>query len=282
MKIRIDQLLVDRGLADSRARAQALVRAGLVVVGEHRVDKPGQKVDPEAPVRLKGEYCPFVSRGGLKLAGALKTFGLGDFHGQTGLDIGASTGGFTDCLLQHGIHHVWAVDTGRGQLHGGLRQDPRITLREQANARYLTPDWTDGNLVNIAVIDVSFISLKLILPPLKAVLSSAGFVLALVKPQFEAGAQQVGRGGVVRERSVHQQVLADITAFCLREGWTIYGLCRSEFPGPAGNWEFFVWLTNSASSGADDKKSDLLSPLTTDDINKAIEDVLDEIYNKEI
>ena len=239
MKIRLDQLLVDRGLVESRERAQGLIRAGLVVVGEQRVDKPGHRVAEDSPVRLKGEFCPYVSRGGLKLTGAIEQFGLTDLAGLKALDVGASTGGFTDCLLQHGVVHVWAVDTGRGQLHMKLRQDPRVTLREQANARYLVPDWVDHEAMDLVVIDASFISLRLILPPLKAVLAAGGSILALVKPQFEAGPQDVGAGGVVRERGVHQRVLDGMIRFALADGWNVFGLCISPLPGPAGNREFF-------------------------------------------
>ena len=199
-RIRLDQLLVERGLAESRERAQRLIRAGLVIVGEQRVDKPGTRVPDDAPLRLKGDWCPYVSRGGMKLAGALVRFGLTDLTGRVALDVGASTGGFTDCLLQHGAARVWAVDTGRGQLHERLRQDPRVRLREQANARELTPDWLDGERVDCIAVYVSFISLRLILPRLAAVLAPDGWVLALVKTQFEAGPQDVGRGGVVRDR----------------------------------------------------------------------------------
>jgi 23S rRNA (cytidine1920-2'-O)/16S rRNA (cytidine1409-2'-O)-methyltransferase len=231
MKVRLDQLLVDRGLAESRERAQRLIRAGMVLVSEQLTDKPGTKVDEGALLRIKGEVCPYVSRGGLKLAGALDELGLTDLHGIRAMDVGASTGGFTDCLLQRGAVHVWAVDTGRGQLHMKLRQDPRVTLREQANARFLTPDWVDGEAMDLIVIDVSFISLRLVLPPLAAVLAPRGMVVALVKPQFEAGPHDVGEGGVVRERPVHRRVLEEMTAFVRAEGWRILGLCLSSLPG---------------------------------------------------
>lgn len=242
MKLRLDQALVDLGFAPSRERAQALIRAGLVVVGDHRVDKPGHKVESDAPIRIKGEVCPYVSRGGLKLQSALDRFGLTDFADLVALDVGASTGGFSDCLLQHGVARVWAVDTGRGQLHERLRQDPRLTLREQANARELTLDWVGGRPVDLIVIDVSFISLRLVVPPLAPILAPNGWALALVKPQFEAGRDQVGKGGVVRDPAVHRRVLADFAAFAQSTGWRILGVCRAEPPGPAGNREFFFWL----------------------------------------
>lgn len=213
-KPRLDQLLVDRGLAESRERAQRLIRAGLVFAGdpihEQRVDKPGVRIDAATPLRVKGAECPYVSRGGQKLAGALLAFGIAPFAATPpvhALDIGASTGGFTDCLLQHGAAHVWAIDTGRAQLHERLHRDSRVTSREQANARRLTPEWVDGTPIDVIVIDVSFISLRLILPGLPALLAPGGAVVALVKPQFEAGPADVGRGGVVREPAVHRRVL---------------------------------------------------------------------------
>lgn len=269
MKVRLDQLLVDRGLAESRERAQRLIRAGMVLVREQLTDKPGTKIDEGALLRIKGEVCPYVSRGGLKLAGALDEFGLADLHGIRALDVGASTGGFTDCLLQRGALHVWAVDTGRGQLHMKLRQDPRVTLREQANARFLSPDWVEGEAMDLIVIDVSFISLRLVLPPLAAVLAPRGAVVALVKPQFEAGPRDVGEGGVVRERRVHRRVLEEMTAFVHAEGWRILGLALSSLPGPAGNREFFLWLDRAAER----------PELTSEGVQIAIERVLDAAYN---
>jgi 23S rRNA (cytidine1920-2'-O)/16S rRNA (cytidine1409-2'-O)-methyltransferase len=269
MKTRLDQLLVERGLAESRERAQRLIRAGVVLVNEHLSDKPGVKIDAEAPIRIKGEVCPYVSRGGLKLEGALKAFGLEELPGIKGLDVGASTGGFTDCLLQRGAAHVWAVDTGRGQLHMKLRQDPRVTLREQANARFLTPDWVDGEAVDLIVIDVSFISLRLVLPPLAGLLAPGGSVVALVKPQFEAGPADVGAGGVVRERRVHRRVLEEMVAFVRENGWRVLGLCISPLPGPAGNREFFLWLDRAGAR----------QELSPEQIQIAIERVLDEAYN---
>jgi 23S rRNA (cytidine1920-2'-O)/16S rRNA (cytidine1409-2'-O)-methyltransferase len=268
MKTRLDQLLVERGLAESRERAQRLIRAGLVLVNEHLSDKPGVKVDDSAMVRIKGEICPYVSRGGLKLEGALKAFGLEELQGIKGLDVGASTGGFTDCLLQHGAVHVWAVDTGRGQLHMKLRQDPRVTLREQANARFLSNEWTDGEAMDLVVIDVSFISLRLVLPPLAGVLAPEGAVVALVKPQFEAGPADVGQGGVVRDRKVHRRVLDEIIAFALQSEWRVLGLSLSQLPGPAGNREFFLWLDRAGQR----------PQLSAEEIQIAIERVLDEAY----
>jgi 23S rRNA (cytidine1920-2'-O)/16S rRNA (cytidine1409-2'-O)-methyltransferase len=268
-KVRLDQLLVDRDLADSRERAQRLIRAGLVVVGEQRVDKPGTRVAADALLRLKGDDCPYVSRGGLKLAGALDRLGPAELTGLVALDIGASTGGFTDCLLQRGVARVWAVDTGRGQLHERLRRDPRVRLRENANARQLTPDWLDGQRVDLIVIDASFISLRLLLPPLAAVLNPAGSVLALIKPQFEAGPADVGKGGVVRDPAVHRRVLEQTLAFARGSDWRARGLCASPLVGPAGNVEFFVHLSQASEPEPAEAAPDQF----------AIEAVLREAYN---
>jgi len=271
MKTRLDQLLVERGLAESRERAQRLIRAGMVLVDEQLTDKPGVKIDAASPIRIKGEACPYVSRGGLKLEGALRAFGLDDsLRGATVLDVGASTGGFTDCLLQRGAGRVWAVDTGRGQLHNKLRQDPRVTLREQANARFLTPDWVGHEPLDLIVIDVAFISLRLVLPPLEGLLAPGGSVVALVKPQFEAGPADVGRGGVVREGRVHRRVLEEITAFVRAGGWRVLGLALSGLPGPAGNREFFLWLARAGGR----------PELSAEEVQIAIERVLAEVYNQ--
>ena len=269
MKIRLDQLVVERGLAPSRERAQRLIRAGMVLVDEHCHDKPGRQIDPQASIRLKGEICPYVSRGGLKLAAALERFGMIDLNGRLALDIGASTGGFTDCLLQRGAAHVWAVDTGRGQIHTRLRADPRVTLRERANARFLKFEWVDDRPIDLIAIDVSFISLRLILPPVENILTPGGSVLALVKPQFEAGPQEVGRGGVVRRRPVHRQVLEQVIDFCRQRDWQIHGLIPSPLIGPAGNLEFFLRLARAAHPpGLSSSQTDI-----------AIEQALDEAYN---
>jgi 23S rRNA (cytidine1920-2'-O)/16S rRNA (cytidine1409-2'-O)-methyltransferase len=251
MKIRLDQLVIDRGLAASRTAAQGLIRAGQILVGDHRVDKPGQRVLDDSPLRIKGSICPYVSRGGVKLAAALIRFGLADLNGTLALDVGASTGGFTDCMLKHGAEHVWAVDTGRGQLHMDLRRDPRVTLRERSNARFLAPDWVEGRAMDLIAIDVAFISLRLILPPMEPILAPGGSVVALVKPQFEAAPQSVGAGGVVRDRTVHRRVLNEILEFARGRRWHPQNLCPSPLLGPAGNREFFIQFIRPASD--DDK-----------------------------
>jgi 23S rRNA (cytidine1920-2'-O)/16S rRNA (cytidine1409-2'-O)-methyltransferase len=262
MKVRLDQLLVDRGLAESRERAQRLIRAGMVLVSEQLTDKPGTKVDEGALLRIKGEVCPYVSRGGLKLAGALDELGLTDLHGIRAMDVGASTGGFTDCLLQRGAVHVWAVDTGRGQLHMKLRQDPRVTLREQANARFLTPDWVDGEAVDLIVIDVSFISLRLVLEPVATTFAeTGGDIVALVKPQFEAGRGQVP-GGVVRDPAVHRSTIQAVVGAARAAALEPLDVIASPILGPEGNREFLLWirvLGARPASPADEAGEDALA-----------------------
>lgn len=234
-KERLDLLLVERGLAPTRAKAQALILAGQVVVGETRVDKPGAQVPKDAPLRLKGEVLPFVSRGGLKLDAALEQFKL-DVQGQVCADIGASTGGFTDCLLQRGASKVYAIDVGYGQLHEKLRNDPRVISRERVNARHLGEEELPEP-IEVVVIDVSFISLKLVLPAVLARLSPGGLLVALVKPQFEVGPEKVGKGGVVRDPIARRQAIDDVSAFVAERGLSLIGLIDSPVPGPAGNVE---------------------------------------------
>jgi 23S rRNA (cytidine1920-2'-O)/16S rRNA (cytidine1409-2'-O)-methyltransferase len=240
MKIRLDQLLVQRGLAASREKAQRLILAGAVRVNGEVAGKPGHTI-PDEPELIVAVEAPerFVSRGGLKLEKAFETFAL-DVSGRLCLDVGASTGGFTDCLLQHGAARVYAVDVGRGQLDWRLRSDPRVVVREGINARYLKPGDLPGP-VSFAVADVSFISLTKILPAVTP-LMEPGDLVTLIKPQFEAGAKQVGKGGVVRDPAVRERVVAEIRAF----GEGLPGLvwqacCESPIKGPAGNVEFLAW-----------------------------------------
>jgi len=234
-KERLDLLLVERGLAETRTKAQALVLAGQVVVGDQRVDKPGTRVPADAELRLKGEVLPYVSRGGLKLKGALDAFHL-DVRGAICADIGASTGGFTDCLLQEGAARVHAIDVGRGQLHEKLRADPRVISRERVNARRLT-DEDLPEPVGVVVIDVSFISLKLVLPAVLPKLRAGGLLVALVKPQFEVGPAHIDKGGVVRDAAARQAAIDDVRAFVRDAGLDELGVIDSPVPGPAGNVE---------------------------------------------
>lgn len=234
-KERLDVLVVERGLAESRTRAQALILAGQVVVDDQRVDKPGTRVSVEAELRLKGEVLPFVSRGGLKLQAALERFEV-DVTGAICADIGASTGGFTDCLLQRGAVRVHAIDVGYGQLHEKLRKDPRVISRERVNARHLT-DEELPELVSVMVIDVSFISLKLVLPGVLPRLAPGGVLIALVKPQFEVGPAQIEKGGVVRDEAARKGSIDAIERFVGEQGLSVVGVMDCPVPGPAGNVE---------------------------------------------
>lgn len=240
MKERLDKLLVQQGLVQSRERARALILAGKVVVDDHLVDKAGERIDVAARLRIKGEDIPFVSRGGLKLARALDQFAL-DVGGRTAIDVGASTGGFTDCLLQHGIAKVYAVDVGYGQLAWALRKDPRVVNLERCNIRFLTAE-TLGEQPDLAVIDASFISLAKILPNTLKLLTAQAEVIALIKPQFEVGRGQVGKGGVVKDGSLHQQVVDDIRAMVVTHGCRVLGVIESPILGPKGNREFLIHL----------------------------------------
>ncbi|RUM89771.1 MAG: TlyA family RNA methyltransferase [Thermodesulfatator sp.] len=241
---RLDRLLVLRGLAETREKAQALILAGEVYVEGRRVDKAGARVPVSAPIEIRGRGLPYVSRGGLKLEGALKIFHLNP-QGLICADLGASTGGFTDCLLQHGVSRVYAVDVGRGQLHPRLRQDPRVAVLEGVNARYLT-EKSLPEAVDLVTIDVSFISLKKVLPAAVRLLKPVGLILALIKPQFEVGRGEVGRGGVVREHTKHRRVIEEIWRFGEDElGLKALGVAESVLPGPAGNREFFILFSRS-------------------------------------
>ncbi len=250
----LDQLLVARGLAETRTKAQALLMAGVVQVNGHPHTKPGTVVD-EASTITVAQPLPYVSRGGHKLAHALDTAGLSP-AGLVALDVGASTGGFTDVLLQRGAVRVYAVDVGYGQLDWRLRQDERVVPLERTNIRYLEalplpptlPEMTSPRTpprAQCATIDVSFISLRLVLPPVQRLITPDAWIVALVKPQFEAGPQQVGKGGVVRDPAIHDRVVQDIQDTARSLGLTPRGLTRSPLIGPAGNVEFLLWLTAS-------------------------------------
>ena len=237
-KQRIDQLLVERGLAESRTRAQALVMAGLVFVGETKIAKPGQAIPEDAAIEVRGRDHPWVSRGGIKLAHAIDRFGL-DPAGAVAMDIGSSTGGFSDVLLSKGAAHVFAVDSGTNQLAWKLRQDSRVTVLEQTSARLLTPELIDRPC-NWVVCDASFISLRKVLEvPLKLAAPHCR-VVALIKPQFEVGKGEVGKGGVVRDPALHQRVCDEVRDWLLGEGWDIQGIVESPITGPEGNVEFLI------------------------------------------
>ncbi|HEY0839969.1 MAG TPA: TlyA family RNA methyltransferase [Vulgatibacter sp.] len=239
-KERIDKLLVERGLAETRARAQALVMAGEVLAGDHRVDKPGQLVDVELPIRLKGEGLRWVSRGALKLEAALDAFAI-DPSGWTCVDLGASTGGFTDLLLERGAAAVWVVDVGYGQLHEKLRRDPRVHAFERKNARHVTLEELGAEPFDLAVMDLSFISLALVLPAARDLLRQGGQMVMLVKPQFEVGPEDVGKGGVVRDPEKRQAAIDKIAGVCRSLGLEVGGIVDSPITGPAGNLEALLW-----------------------------------------
>ena len=235
---RLDVALCARGLAPSRERAQALIAAGLVYMGETALKKPSQKVGPDAALRVQGECCPYVSRGGFKLERALKCFGVSP-EGQTAIDVGASTGGFTDVLLQAGVRRVYAVDVGTAQLDPRLRDDPRVVTMEQTNARILTRDLFPDP-PTLGVMDVSFISILKILPALRQVLGDGGRLISLVKPQFEAGRDAPGKKGVITSAAVHESVLRQIAASAPETGWRVRAFEISPIAGTQGNLEFLA------------------------------------------
>lgn len=237
--LRADELVVAQGLAESRSRAQALILAGVVFAGERRIEKPGQRLGEDSVLTLKGRDHPWVSRGGVKLAHGLERFAI-EPRGLVCLDLGASTGGFTDVLLARGAARVYAVDVGHGQLAWRLRQDPRVVVLERTNARDLSPVLVPER-AGLIVCDVSFIGLRLALPPALALAADAAALVALIKPQFEAGRDQVGKGGVVRDPEVHQAVCAGIEAWLAAlPRWRVLGVCESPISGPAGNVEFLI------------------------------------------
>jgi 23S rRNA (cytidine1920-2'-O)/16S rRNA (cytidine1409-2'-O)-methyltransferase len=246
-KIRLDCLLVARGLTENQQRAQALILAGAVLVGDRPAVKAGNLVPADAEIRIRGEVNPYVSRGGLKLRGAIDSFGL-SVRGLVALDVGASTGGFTDCLLQAGAAKVYAVDVGYGQLAWSLREDPRVVCIERTNIRhYDGHDITDG--IDIAVIDASFISLRLVIPPVLRLIKDGAIILALIKPQFEVEKGEVGKRGVVRDPALHERVLAETASFCRDLDLDVLESCSSPLTGPAGNREFFLCLKKTGQEG---------------------------------
>ena len=247
-RVRIDRLLVERGLVESREQAARLILAGEVLVDGKRVDKAGTLVGGEASVELQGR-APFVSRGGEKLVHALDAFQM-KVAGRVCLDVGASTGGFTDCLLQRGAARVYAVDVGVGQLDARLRKDPRVIVMEKSNARALDPR-IFGEQPTLAVIDVSFISLEKVLPSVFGVLAPRGEVIALVKPQFEVGREAVGKGGVVREPALHRQAVARLARYAVLRGWHVLGVTASPLRGPKGNREFFLYCSSHGRTASD-------------------------------
>lgn len=242
-KSRLDQLLVERGLAESRTRAQALIMAGHVMIGDRKADKAGQQVAEDAEISVKGSDHPWVSRGGIKLAHALKEFCI-DATGMVAIDVGSSTGGFTDVLLSNGAVRVYAVDSGTNQLAWKLRQDDRVIVHEQTSARILTEAHIPEP-VDIIVCDASFIGLAKVLERPLSFAKSGGQLIALIKPQFEAGRAEVGKGGVVRDEAVHQRVCDEVAAWLTANSWAVLGITTSPITGPQGNVEFLIHARNT-------------------------------------
>ncbi|MDY3773238.1 MAG: TlyA family RNA methyltransferase [Candidatus Faecousia sp.] len=241
MKKRLDVLLTEQGYAENRTKAQAIIMSGIVYADGQKADKPGTAYEETVSIEVRGGACPYVSRGGLKLEKALRDFGVKP-EGFVCSDSGASTGGFTDCLLQQGARKVFAIDVGYGQLDWKIRSDPRVVVMEKTNIRYVTPEQL-GEPLDLSVVDVSFISLKIVLPAIRALLKPTGQVLCLIKPQFEAGREKVGKKGVVREKSTHVEVLQGFVELADSLGFHILGLTYSPVKGPEGNIEFLGHLS---------------------------------------
>lgn len=246
-KLRADQLLVDRGLAESRTRAQALIMAGLAFTGERKIEKAGQMLAEDAALEVRGRDHPWVSRGGIKLAHALEHFGW-DVTGAVAIDVGSSTGGFTDVLLTGGAARVYAVDSGTNQLAWKLRQDPRVVVHEQTSARILTPAHIPEP-IDVVVCDASFIGLAKVLDVPLGFTRSGARLAALIKPQFEAGREEVGKGGVVRDPAVHERVCGEVAAWLEDKGWQVLGVTRSPITGPEGNVEFLIGAVRDGRQG---------------------------------
>lgn len=245
MKERLDVLLVKKGLAESREKAKAIIMSGIVYVDNNKEDKAGQTFNEDALIEVRGNTLRYVSRGGLKLEKAMNCFGV-TLEGKIAMDVGASTGGFTDCMLQNGAMKVYSVDVGHGQLAWKLRNDERVVCMEKTNIRYVTPDDV-ADKIDFASIDVSFISLKRVLPAVYDLLTDVGEVVCLIKPQFEAGREKVGKKGVVREQSVHVEVVDMIVSFAREMGFVTLDLSYSPIKGPEGNIEYLLYITRDTS-----------------------------------
>ena len=256
VKKRLDVLLVERMYADTRSKAQAIIMSGQVYVNGQKADKPGVSYEETVDIEVRGAVCPYVSRGGLKLEKALRDFGVKP-DGYVCSDSGASTGGFTDCLLQQGASKVFAIDVGYGQLDWKIRSDPRVVVMERTNIRYVTQEQL-GEPLDLSVIDVSFISLKIVLPAIKALLKPTGQVLCPIKPQFEAGKEKVGKKGVVRDKATHKEVLDNFVALADELEFNILGLTFSPVKGPEGNIEFLGHLTLDDKPGIHPDTADVV------------------------
>ena len=272
MKERLDVLLTRQGYAESREKAKALIMSGIVYVNGQKEDKAGQTFDEEsAQIEVRGSTLKYVSRGGLKLEKAIEVFGI-DLNDATAMDIGASTGGFTDCMLQNGARKVYSIDVGHGQLAWKLRNDERVVCMEKTNFRYTTPE-DIGESVDFASVDVSFISLSKILPPAYAILRDGGEMAALIKPQFEAGREKVGKKGVVRDRAVHEEVIASCIGYAHDAGFEIKGLTFSPVRGPEGNIEYLMYIVKPPVSGEHDL-------LPKEGMDKLINRIVDEAHEE--
>ena len=265
MKERLDVLLVKKGFFDSREKAKRAIMAGLVLIGTERYDKAGTMVPEDSDITVKGDTCPYVSRGGLKLEKSIRTWDL-DLTGYTCMDIGASTGGFTDCMLKSGAVRVYALDVGTNQLAYSLRVDPRVVVMEKTNIRDVDPESFEK--LDFISIDVSFISLNLVLPVASRLLKEGGELVALVKPQFEAGREKVGKGGIVRDKSVHREVIQNVIKYAENAGLTPFGLSFSPITGAKGNIEYLLYMK---------KASEAETSLTDKDISDIVENSHSEL-----
>ena len=267
MKERVDVLLVKRNLAESREKAKAVIMAGNVFVDGQREDKAGTTFSPDVSIEVKGHALPYVSRGGLKLEKALAVFDV-NVKDKVCTDVGSSTGGFTDCMLQNGAHKVYAIDVGRGQLDWKLRQDSRVVCMEKTNIRYVTPE-DIGEPVDFSSVDVSFISLTKVLEPIRNYLKEDGEIVALIKPQFEAGREKVGKKGVVRDPAVHREVIEKITTFASETGFALLNLEYSPIKGPEGNIEYLLYLQKKCDGLPQDGNIDINA--TVDQAHKELD-----------
>lgn len=249
MKKRLDVMLFERGLADSREKAKRLIMAGIVYVDNNKEDKAGSTFDEEAVIEVRGKTLKYVSRGGLKLEKAMDVYGI-RLDGMVCMDVGASTGGFTDCMLQNGAVKVYSVDVGHGQLDWKLRNDPRVVCMEKTNIRYVEPEHID-DVLDFASIDVSFISLTKVLGPVRNLMKDGGEVVCLIKPQFEAGREKVGKKGVVRDKSVHREVIKMVADFALSIGFSVKGLDFSPVKGPEGNIEYLLYIKKTSDAAVE-------------------------------
>lgn len=265
-KQRLDILLTEKGFFDSREKARRSIMTGIIFVNNERIDKPGTKVSSDAHIEIKGSTIPYVSRGGLKLERALRDFNI-TLDGKTCMDIGASTGGFTDCMLKNGAVKIYSIDVGYGQLAWQLRNDNRVVVKERTNIRYVTKEDIPDN-IDFASVDVSFISLTLVLPVLKNLVKHRGEIVCLIKPQFEAGKEKVGKKGVVKDKETHKEVLIKILQYSLEIGFSIYGLSFSPVKGPEGNIEYLVYLINEKSEDEFERFREMIESVIADSHNE--------------